>query len=137
VDVALARIDGDLGAIARLADGAANHHGAVVNLGYFLFKQLDEERWIGARQHDLRPLRAAVDALDDGADPLARRVALRARLLLARQHRLDATDLDDQVAALEALHGAVDDLADPLVVLGEDVLALGFANLLEDHLLGR
>ena len=35
------------------------------------------------------------------------------------------------------LIGAVDDLADALVVFGEDVLALGFADLLEDHLLGR
>ena len=65
-----------------------------------------------------------------------RRVALGARLLLARQHRLDAADLDDDVAVLEALDGAVHHLADPLVVFGEDVLALGFAHLLEDDLLG-
>ena len=91
---------------------------------------------IGARQHDLRPLGAAVDALDDRADAIARRVALGARLFLARQHRLDAADLEDDVAVLEALDRAVDDLADALVVLGEDVLALGLADLLEDHLLG-
>ena len=65
-----------------------------------------------------------------------RRVALRARLLLARQHRLDAADLEDDVAVLEALDRAVDHVADALVVLGEDVLALGLAHLLEDHLLG-
>ena len=63
-------------------------------------------------------------------------VAFGARLFLARQHRLDAADFDDDVAVLEALDRAVHDLADPLVVLGEDVLALGLADLLEDDLLG-
>ena len=70
------------------------------------------------------------------ADAVARRVALGARLFLARQHRLDAADLEDDVAVLEALDRAVHDVADALVVLGEDVLALGLADLLEDDLLG-
>ncbi len=39
-------------------------------------------------------------------------------------------------AFLKALHDAADDLADAVVVLGVDVVALGFADLLEDHLLG-
>ena len=56
VDVALAREDRDLGAVARLADGAADHHGAVVDLGHFLLEQLDQQGRIGARQDDLRPL---------------------------------------------------------------------------------
>ena len=73
---------------------------------------------------------------DDGADAVARAVALGARLLLARQHRLDAAELDDDVAVLEALDGAVDHLADAVVVLGVDVLALGLAHVLEDDLLG-
>ena len=137
IDVALAREDGDLRAVAGFAHGAADHHGAVVDLRHFLLEQLDEQRRIGARQHDLRALGAAVDALDDGAHAVARRVALGARLFLARQHGLDAADLDDDVAVLEALDRAVDDLADALVVLGEDVLALGLADLLEDDLLGR
>ena len=67
----------------------------------------------------------------------AGRVAFRARLLLAREHRFDPADLDDDVAVLEALDRAADDLADALVVFAEDVLALGFADFLEDHLLGR
>ena len=91
---------------------------------------------IGARQDDLRSLRAAVHALDDGAQALARRVALGARLFLARQARLDAAELDDHVAVLEALHRGVHHLADALAVFAEDVLALGLAHLLEDHLLG-
>src|SRR4030095_6612503 len=136
IHVALTRVDGDLRAIARFAYSAADYHGAVVDLGHLLCEELDQQCGIGARQHDLRPLGAAVHALDHGADALARRVALGARLLLARQHRVDAADLDNQIAALEALDRAVDHLADALVVLGEDVLALRLAHLLEDDLLG-
>ena len=91
---------------------------------------------IGARQDDLRSLGAAVDAANHRADAVADRVVLRARLFLARQLRLDASELDDDVAVLEALDHAVDDFADALAVLGVDVLALGLADLLEDHLLG-
>ena len=50
---------------------------------------------------------------------------------------LDASELDDDVAVLEPLHHAADDFADALAVLGVDVFALGFADLLEDDLLGR
>ena len=63
-------------------------------------------------------------------------VVLRARLLLARQLRFDAPELDDDVAVLEPLDHAADDFANALAVFGVDVLALGLANLLEDDLLG-
>src|SRR5262249_23751420 len=101
IDVALARVHRDLGAIARLAHRAADHHRAVVNLRYFLFEQLDQERRIGARQDDLRPFGAAVDALDHRPHAILRGVAFRARLFLARQHGFDAPDLEDDVAVLE------------------------------------
>ena len=79
---------------------------------------------------------AAVHAADDGADAVADGVVLRARLFLARQLRLDAAQLHDDVAVLEPLDDAADDFADPVAVLGVDVVALGLADLLEDHLLG-
>src|SRR5207248_5094883 len=136
IDVALARHDRDLRAVAGFTDRAANHHGAVVDFRHFLLEELDEQGRVGARQHDLRTLRAAIDALDDGAHPIARRVAFRARLLLAGQHGLDAADFEDDVAVLEPLDDAVDDFADALVVFVEDVLELGLAGFLEDPLLG-
>src|SRR5690606_6468603 len=103
VDVALAAVDGHLRAVTRLADGAADHHGAVVDLRHLLLEQLDEQRRVGARQDDLRSLQVLVDALDDRAHAVADRVVLRARLLLARQARLDTAQLDDDVALLEPL----------------------------------
>ena len=137
IDVALAGEHGHLGAVARLADGASNHHGAVVDLGHFLLEQLDEQRRIGTREHDLRTLRAAVHALDDRADAIVRVVALGARLLLPRDDRFVASHLDDDIAVLEALDRGVDDFAHALAELGVDVFAFGLAHLLEDDLLGR
>jgi hypothetical protein len=55
----------------------------------------------------------------------------------ARHDRLGAPEVDDDVAALEALDGAVDHLADAVDELVVDVLALGLADALVEHLLGR
>src|SRR5262249_27168313 len=46
-------------------------------------------------------------------------------------------DLDDEVATLEATHGTGDELALAVLELVVDVVALGLAHALDDHLLGR
>src|SRR4029453_11096906 len=89
-----------------------------------------------SRQDDLRTLRAVIDALDDGANPLTRRIAFRPRLLLPGQHGLDTADFHDEVAILKAFDRAVDHFSNAIVVLGVDVLALRLADLLEDDLFG-
>ena len=88
-------------------------------------------------KHDLRALGVLVDRLDDRAQAIADVVVLGARLLAAGQHRLDAADLGDDVAGLEALDRCGHHLADALAVLLVDLLALGFARLLRQHLLDR
>src|SRR6185295_3393985 len=50
---------------------------------------------------------------------------------------LGAAEVDDDVAALETLDGAVEHLADAVDVFVVDVLALGLAHSLVEHLLGR
>ena len=50
VDVALARVDRDFGAIACFAHGAADDDGAVINLRHFLLEELDEQGRVGAPQ---------------------------------------------------------------------------------------
>src|SRR6185295_1117197 len=112
IDVALAAVDRHLGALAGSAHGVLDHHRAVVDLRHLGFEELDEQTWIGAREHDLRPLRLLVHLDDDGADALALAVALVAGLLRTGNHRLRAPQVDDDVAALEALDGAVEHLAD-------------------------
>src|SRR5262249_48060631 len=136
IDVALAREDRYLGAVPSLAHGAADRDRAVVDLGHFLLEQLDEQRRIRARQHDLRALGAAVHALDDGAHAVAGVVAFGARLFLARNDGLVAADLHDDVAVLETLDRRVLHLAHAQAELRVDVLALCLADLLENDLLG-
>src|SRR5262249_2037741 len=126
IDIALARVDRDLGAVACFPHRAANHHRAIVDFRHFLLEQLDEERRIRARQDDLRALGVLRHRLDDGADAIADRVVFCTRLLLTWDLRFDAADFGDDVAALEALDHRVDDLADPLAELTMDLLALGF-----------
>src|SRR5690606_17296435 len=51
--------------------------------------------------------------------------------------RFAAAEIHDDVAILDALHRAVDDLADAVLVLVELAVTLGLAHLLHDDLLGR
>ena len=47
-----------------------------------------------------------------------------------------AAEIDDDVAVLDALDDAVDDLADAILVFAVLALALGFAHFVVDDLLG-
>src|SRR6516165_2652229 len=98
--------------VIRGAVREADDDRAVVDFRDFLLEQLDEQRRIRAREDDLRSLRAAIDAADDGADPIADGIVLRPRLFLPRELRFDAAQLHDDVAVLEPLHDTVDDVAD-------------------------
>src|SRR4029077_2994271 len=85
---------------------------------------------------DLRTLALPQHVEDEGLDAVARPVALAGSLLAHRQDRLGAAEADDDVAALEAQRDSRDDLALAILVVVEDVLALGVAGPLDDHLLG-
>ena len=108
----------------------------LVDLGDLLLEQLLEQALVRARQDDLRAARVFVDVEDVGLDAVAGAVRLARHLLAHRQHRLGAAEVDDDVAALEAPDDAGDELALAVLVLVEDVLALGLADALEDDLLG-
>ncbi len=56
-------------------------------------------------------------------------------LRVAPDHALGAAQIDDDMAELDALHHAGDDLAHPVLEFLELALALGIADLLEDDLL--
>ena len=57
--------------------------------------------------------------------------------LVARDHAFDAPRLDDHVAALDALDGAGQQVVLAVEEVVQDLLALGVADLLQDHLLRR
>ena len=92
---------------------------------------------MGARQEDLRPARLAAHVEDVGADAVAGAEGLARDHLVAADDALAAAEVDDDVAVLDALDHAVDDLADAVLVLVVLAVALGLAHLLDDDLLGR
>ncbi len=103
--------DADLGAAARVAGGGLDLDDAVVNLGHFLGEQLLHEVGVGARQEDLRAAGFAADAQDQRADAVADADHLARDLLVAADDALGAAEVDDDVAELDALDDAGDDLA--------------------------
>src|SRR5207248_7896934 len=91
----------------------------------------------GAAQDDLRTLRLAQHVEDEGLHPVPGTVALARGLLADGKHRLGPAKVDDDVSALEAQDDAAHDLALAILVVVEDVLALGVAGALDDDLLRR
>src|SRR5471030_574102 len=136
VHVAVSRSHGDLGAAARLAGAGLDDDDAFGDLGNLHLEQLAHQLGRSARKDDLRPLALAEDVEHEGLHAIACAVALARGLLAHRQHRLGAPQVDDDVAALEAQRDAGDDLALAVLVVVEDVLALGIAGALDDDLLG-
>src|SRR5262249_51669533 len=89
------------------------------------------------RERDLRPLGAPPHLEHEGADAITRVEALTWDLLTLGQDRLGLPDLDDDIALLDAVHDAPQDLAVLALELLEDAIALGVPHALQDHLLGR
>ena len=96
-----------------------------------------DKRWRGTRDDDLRPLGGAVYAEKNYANALSDRELLEARLLALRHAGFGFAQVEDDVHRFEAFHGGVKYLSDAAAVLLEDGIALGFADLLEDDLLGH
>ena len=88
------------------------------------------------RQEDLRAAVLAADRQDQRADAVADADHFARDLLVAADDALGAAEVDDDVAELDALDDAGDDLAGAVLELLILALALGVADLLEDDLLG-
>ena len=136
VDAAVAGDHRDLGAAAGIAGDRLDLDDAVVDFRHLLGEQLGHELRMGARQEDLRAARFLAHVVDVGAHAVAVAEALARDQFVAAQHRLGAAEIDHDVAEFDALDHAVDDLADAVLELLVLPLALGFAHLLDDDLLG-
>src|SRR3989442_4947520 len=137
VDALVVGEDGDLRAHARIARRGLDLEQAFLDLRHLELEQLHDELRRGARQDQLRAARLAVDLHHPGAHPVADPEVLLRDHVLARQQRLEAAGLDDGAAALHALHRAGDQLVAARQEVVEDLLALGVADALQDHLLRR
>src|SRR6185437_8742559 len=91
----------------------------------------------GAGDNHLRTLRRAVHFKQHHAHALAHGKLLKARLLTLGAAGFRLADIEYRVLAFDALDGGVQDLLFAMGVFLEDGVALGFANLLENHLLGQ
>ena len=136
IDRAVVADHADLGAAARIAGGGLDLDDAVVNFGHFLREQLLHEIGVGAAEEDLRPAILAADVGDQRAGAVADAHDLARDLLVAADDALGAAEVDDDMAELDALDDAGDDLAGAVLELLILALALGVADLLEDDLLG-
>src|SRR5690606_34344194 len=136
VDRAVAADHADLGPAARVAGGSLDLDDAVVDLGHFLREQLLHELGMRPAEEDLRSAVVALDLHDQRADALADARGLARDLLVAADHALGAAEVDDHVAELDRLDDPGDDLTGAVLEFLELPLALGVADLLEDHLLG-
>ncbi len=136
VDVVVARGDRDLGAGAGLARDGLHLHDALVDLGDLGLEELLDQAGVAAGENDLGPRALAVDLLDVRDDAVTGAVGLARGLLAVWEHRLGATEVDDDVvAALEAANDAANELALAVLVLVVDEISLGIAEALDEHLL--
>ena len=108
-----------------------------VNLRDFLFEQLFEQALVGARQHNLRSAGVFLDVDDESDETITDAIVFALDLLAHRQDGFRLAEVDDDVAALEATDDAGDQLTFAIAIFVERVVTLGFANALDDDLLGR
>ncbi len=91
---------------------------------------------MGTGEDDLGSASRFVDIHDVGDDSVTRPERLARHLVAHREHRFGASEIDDDVAALEPPDDPRNELALAVLVLIEDVVALGLAHPLQDDLLG-
>jgi hypothetical protein len=126
-----------LAAVAGLAGDRPDLDHPVGDLGDLLLEQPLHELRADPREDDLHPAADLADLEDRAPDPLVGVVRLAGDLLAPRQDRLLRADLNRGGGPLEAGYHARHHLADLLLELVVDGVALGFTDLLDDHLLGR
>src|ERR1019366_2479267 len=134
--VAVAALDGDLSALAGFARASLDGHRAVVDLGDFLLEEAHHQLRRGARHHHPGTFAGLVHQPNHAADAVAHAVAFQARLLLLGQLGLGLAEVQNVVRPLDALDGAVHEFARAPGVFLVHGFALGFADLLENDLLG-
>ena len=110
---------------------------AVVDLRHFHGEQLRHEDRVGTGEENLRAAGFFAHVVDVGTDPVADLGLLALDQLIAAQHSFGPAEVEVDIAVLNALDQPGDDLALAVLEFLVLLLALGGANLLHDHLLGR
>src|SRR5690606_9227874 len=136
VDARIATDHADLGATARIAGGGLDLDDAVVNFGHFLGEQLLHELRVRTAQENLRSAVITLDLHDQRPHAFTDTSGLARDLLVTADDAFGPAEIDDHVTELDRLDHPGDDLAGAVLEFLVLTLALGVADLLEDHLLG-
>src|SRR6185369_12241587 len=126
---------GDLRTLAGFTRDRADHDGAIVDLRNFRLEQVLYQLRRGARDDHARAFARTFHANDHNPNAFTDGERFQARLFFARGASFGFAEIKNEIRAFLPLHGSVDDLAHASDVLVVNRVALGFAHLLEDHLL--
>src|SRR5712671_5440092 len=135
VDLVVVRDHGNFRARAGLAGDSLDLDDLLRHLGDLGLEQPAQELRMRPRQDHLRPARQLVHGDDVRLDVVPLVKAVPRDLLARRKDRLGPVQLHVDVAAVHLLHGAAHHLADPVVEVLVDPLALRLAHPLHQHLL--
>ena len=136
IDTLIVRLDRDLGTHARVARRRLDFEQTVVDFRHFHFEELDDEFRRRARKDQLRTAGRAIDTQQKSLDAVADTQVLARDHLVTRQNGLDLSGLNDRIAPLHSLDRTGNEVLLALKEVIEDLLALGVADLLQNHLLG-
>src|SRR5690606_9884054 len=137
IDGSVTRHNRDLGAGTRIAGNRLDFDDAVVDFRHFHGEKLRHEGRMGARQENLRTALFAAHVVNIGANAVAITESFTRDQFVTTHDGFAATEIDDHIAVFDALHGAVDDFANTILVFVILTVTLGFAHLLHDDLLCR
>src|SRR5215469_7430421 len=90
---------------------------------------------MSARQKDLRTAQLLPHIINIRPHPLALPEAFTRQQLVAAQHCLRSSEIDDNIAEFDPLDQPIDDFADPILEFEKLSLTLRVAHLLNDDLL--
>src|SRR5690606_13492758 len=136
IDRAVLRDDGDLCSRARIPRHRLDLDDTVVDLRHLHGEQLRHELGPRARQEDLRAALLPAYVVYIGAHAVAVTQVLARNHFVAADDALGPAEVDDHVAVLDPLHGAIDDFANAILVLVVLPLALSLTHPLHDDLFG-
>src|SRR5581483_2271201 len=125
-------------AVARIARAGLDLDQALADFRHFDLEQLHHEFRRGARDEQLRPAHFRTHLEQIAAHAVAYANGFARNGLVARDEAFRvAAEIDVEIAALDALDHAGHQLADAILEGIHHLRALGLADALHDHLLGR
>ena len=137
INGAVIRDHSDLRARSRITSHGFDLNDAIIDFWHFHFEQFRHEFWRRPRQEDLRAALLTAHFLDVDANTVVGAIAFTANFFIAAQHSFTAANIDNDIAIFFALHQTIDNRASTVLEFFILTIPLGFADFLQNDLLGR